>query len=83
MIDFTYEIDEAGAIKIYIAGNPIPSIFQPYWPDGTAFGKGEAKAWAEQFIISANDPTALMPGDTPSEPTKPRPIPEPEVIPEV
>jgi hypothetical protein len=83
--NFTYEIDEQGAVWLFDGINPEPFLHQPNWADGTAWSEGEAEAWAEQVILSLTDPTADIPGDNPSEPTKPRPAPqelEPEVLPE-
>lgn len=68
-----YELNEHGAALIFIDDLPKPSINQPTWPDGTAWADGEAEAWAEQYILSIEDETADLPGDSPSQPTKSRP----------
>jgi len=72
MPKLTYKVDNAGALEIYLEDAELPFLFQPTWPNGSAWKKGEAEAWAEQFILAANDPTADFAGDEPSQPTKPR-----------
>lgn len=76
-----YEIVD-GAVLIYEGDNETPFMFQPTFPDGSAWGEGQAEAWAKQVILSLTDPTADLPGDSPDAPTKPRPAPEqePEVV---
>jgi hypothetical protein len=73
-----YEIVD-GAVLIYEGDNEAPFMFQPTWPDGSAWAEGEAEAWAAQVILSLTDPTSELPGDSPDAPTKPRPEPEEEV----
>lgn len=75
-----YKITTDGALEIYFDDEEIPFLYQPHWPNGTKWGKGEAEAWGKQFILAANDPTADWAGDGPDQPTKPRPeiIVEPE-----
>jgi hypothetical protein len=70
-----YEIDAQGAALIFIDNLTAPSIMQPTWPDGSAWSDGEAETWAEQYILSIEDETAQLPGDSPSQPTKTRPEP--------
>lgn len=72
-----YEFDKDGNLIVWGTATDFPAMFQPTWPDGTAWKKGEAEAWAEQLILSWQDPTADLPGESPSQPTKPRPIVEP------
>lgn len=69
-----YELDTDGAVLIFMGESDIPFILQPSWPDQTAWGKGEAEAWATQFILAATDLTADLPGDNPAQPRKPRPV---------
>lgn len=82
---YRYEVDEQNAVRIWNTdapnGEDAPFIYQPDWPDTTPWGsREEAAAWAELFIESLTNPDAeLLPGDSPAEPTKPRPLPEPEV----
>jgi hypothetical protein len=78
MFEFIYQVAADNSVAIFDGVNPEPFVIQPTWPDGTAFGVGEAEAWAEQLIASITDATADFPGDNPSEPTKPRPEPEVE-----
>jgi hypothetical protein len=73
-----YSVDEDGIVWISLDADSIPFLKQPTWPDGTEWAKGEAEAWAKQFILAAEDPTALLPGDNPNEPTKARPEATPE-----
>tara|TARA_R110000803_G_scaffold81324_3_gene147267 strand:- start:481 stop:720 length:240 start_codon:yes stop_codon:yes gene_type:complete len=68
----TYEIDQDGTLWISIKGAEVPFLKQAAWPDGMAWGKGEADAWAKQFVIASGDPEQEVPGDNPLAPTKPR-----------
>jgi hypothetical protein len=72
-MDYEFKLDENGAVSIYDKGDTIPFCFQPNWPSGEAWGTGEAEAWARQLILSLSDDTEELAGDTPSQPTKPRP----------
>lgn len=84
-----YEIVD-GVVLIYEGENEVPFLRQPTYPDGSAWGEGQAEAWAEQVILSLTDPTADLAGDSPDAPTKPRPVleevveleVEPEALPE-
>ena len=66
-----YEIVD-GVLFVFDGINDQPFLKQPTWPDGTPWGKGEAKAWAEQLILSLTDPTADLAGPSPDMPTEPR-----------
>jgi len=83
LFNFTFEIDDNGAVLLYDGVNPEPFMFQPNWPDGTPWGSGEAEAWAAQVILSLTDPEAQDAGDNPESPTKPKYVEaEPEALPE-
>jgi len=82
MSDFYFEIADDKSVAIFDGVNPEPFVIQPTWPDGTAWGVGEAEAWAEQMILSVTDVTSDLPGDSPDAPTKVRPIPEEVIEPE-
>jgi hypothetical protein len=71
-----FEIDKNGAVSIFCetAGEPI--IYQPTWPNGVAWKKGEAETWAENYLLALVDPEADLAGDSPENPTKPRPTEE-------
>lgn len=77
---YRFEIDSNNAISVWDEENPnelgAPFLFQPSWPAGEKWaGIEEATAWAELFIESLiNQESALVPGDSPAEPAKPRPI---------
>lgn len=73
-MEYRYEIDADGSLWVYDSLNPEPFLFQPTWPHGASWGKGEAKKWAEQLILSMTDLTADLPGDSPDRPTNPRPV---------
>ena len=85
-MSYRYEIDEANAIRIWDEANPnelgAPSLYQPDWPNATPWAsRAEAEAWALLFIESLENPESeFVPGESPDEPRKPRPEPEPEVI---
>lgn len=83
MADFYFEIEESGAVVIFDGVNPEPFVRQPSWANGTEWSGDEASKWAEQVILSLTDPTADLAGDSPDEPTKPRPVPEEVLEPEV
>jgi hypothetical protein len=72
-----YELDENNGINIFEEGNEIPVIYQPHWPDGTPWADAaEARSWAEIKIAEITDPEAPLAGNSPSEPTFPRPTEE-------
>jgi hypothetical protein len=73
---YTFEIDENNAVKIFAEGQEAPVIFQPDWPNGTAWGSAEeATAWAELYIESFTNPEGeLLPGYSPEEPTREKPV---------
>lgn len=45
-----YEIDENNAIHGYVPSQELPCLFQPYYPNGQAWSREEATAWAEQWV---------------------------------
>ncbi len=56
------------------------SLIQPHFPDGSPWeNKAQAVAWAEAFLKALEDPEAPLPGDSPEEPLKPRPV-APETV---
>jgi len=72
-----YELDENNGINIFEEGNEIPVIYQPHWPDNTPWADAaEARSWAEIKIAEITDPEAPLAGNSPSEPTFPRPTEE-------
>lgn len=71
MDKFTYEIDADGAVLIFVNGNTIPSIYQPYWQDGVPFIAGEAEAWAKATIAYRTGATDVRPGVSSEMPTLP------------
>jgi hypothetical protein len=79
MNEFFYEVAADKSVAIFDGVNPEPFVIQPTWPDGSAWGDGEAEAWAEQMILSVTDVTADLPGDDPEHPTKVRPLPDEDV----
>jgi hypothetical protein len=82
MSEFFYSIAADKSVAIFDGVNSEPFVIQPTWPDGAAWGVGEAEAWAEQMILSLTDETSDLPGDSADAPTKVRPIPEEVVEPE-
>lgn len=76
MSKLTYEISDDNAVKIFNEGQEAPMIFQPTWPDGTAWADAEeASEWAETFIKSIEDPDyEFTIGDGPDQPKKPKPV---------
>jgi hypothetical protein len=88
MSSFYYEIEADGSIIIFDGVNPEPFVRQPTWANGTEWSNDEASKWAEQVILSIEDPTAAFAGNSPEEPTIERPIvveevpEEPEALPE-
>lgn len=88
MSRYRYEVDTNNAIRAWDDENPnendAPFFFQPDYPNGEAWESAEtATAWAELFINSLEDPlSALVPGDSPAEPSKARPEPaEDRIVP--
>jgi hypothetical protein len=88
MSNFYYEIEADGSVIIFDGVNPEPFVRQPTWANGTEWSGDEASKWAEQVILSIEDPTAAFAGNSPEEPTIERPIvveevpEEPEDLPE-
>jgi hypothetical protein len=88
MSNFYYEIEADGSVIIFDGVNPEPFIRQPTWANGTEWSGDEASKWAEQVILSIEDPTAAFAGNSPEEPTIQRPViveeaeVQPEVLPE-
>ena len=74
MSSYRKEIDADGALSIFEGASEVPFMFQPSWPDGTAWGEGEAQSWGDVLILSLTDPESLLPGNNPAEPTLPRPV---------
>jgi hypothetical protein len=71
---FRYEIDKNNAVWIFLNDSKVASVFQPDWADGTPWAnKTEAENWAKAWILSMTDETAPLPGNSPNEPTVPRP----------
>jgi len=60
-------------VKIWFGETDEPNILQDTWPNGTKWAdKKEAESWALAFIESLENPEALLAGDSPTEPLKPR-----------
>jgi len=80
MNNYRYEIDSENAVRLWDDANPNPEnepfFYQPDWPNGEPWAsKAEAKAWAQLFIESLENPESeFVPGESPDEPRKPRPI---------
>jgi len=80
MSRYRYEVDSENALRFWDDENPnendAPFFFQPDYPNGEPWGtKKAAEDWAKLFIASLEDPeSALVPGDSPAEPSKPRPV---------
>lgn len=69
-------------VLIWLGTTDEPNLIQPTWPDGTAWANDdEASKWAKAWVAAAENPNSeFLPGDNPSQPLKPRPLPEPEVL---
>ena len=68
MAKYRYTIDADG-VKIFEGDATTPFVLQPNWPDGQAWGEGEAQAWAEAKIAELTDDTADFAGHNPEQPT--------------
>jgi hypothetical protein len=77
-----YEIDENDgfAIRIWHENTDAPAIFQPTWPDGTAWASlEEAETWA-QLKMGEFDPNwTIAAGLSPAQPSMVRPTKEEEI----
>ena len=73
MAKYRYTIDADG-VKVYEDNNTFPFILQPNWPDGQAWGDGEAQAWAEAKVAELSSDTAPFAGHNPDRPTIARPV---------
>lgn len=70
---------ENGVVFIYDQDSDVPFLKQPTWPNGDAWKKGEAEAWATQMILALTDPTADLAGPSRDHHPEPRPVEEPPV----
>lgn len=79
-----YEITENLEVRAWATDameDAPPVLFQPHWPDGTAWAnRSEAETWVQQWILSNEDPTADLAGDSPDAPIRPRPSVEDQPI---
>lgn len=75
MFNFSFEIDEDGAAKVFDGVNELPFVYQPCWPNGQPWQDDQATKWAEQLILSLTDEAADLPGLSPDEPTVARATP--------
>jgi hypothetical protein len=59
-MNLTYAVDnDSFVVNIYSSDNPVPIIFQPNWPNGTAWGSYvDAENWAQLCILSITDTDA-------------------------
>lgn len=59
-MNLTYLIDSNNfAVKIYSDDRPEPIIYQPDWPNGTAWSSAaEAESWAQLCIQAITDENA-------------------------
>lgn len=78
MAKYRYTIDADG-VKLFEDKSTVPFLIQPTWPDGQAWGDGEADAWAQAKITELTDDTADLAGHNPDNPTIPRPVVEPTI----
>lgn len=78
-MDLYYEIDKNFTIKVWNLDetneNDAPFLLQPSWPNRTPWANSEeAKAWAELFVDSLENPDSeFIPGNSPEEPKVLRP----------
>jgi len=86
MTRYRFKIDAKNAIKIWDNDNPnendAPFMFQPDWPDLTAWSsKAEATDWAQVFIASLVDPESeFVAGNSPGTHPAIRPEPQEELL---
>jgi hypothetical protein len=77
-----YEIDENEnyAIRIWHDGENAPAIYQPTWPDGTAWtSHEEAEAWAQLKVREFDPNWTIAAGLSPSQPSTTRPTKEEQI----
>jgi hypothetical protein len=74
MQDAYFEIDADGAVLIFDGINELPFVKQPNWPSGQEWAAGEGEAWAQQLILSITDENADFAGNSPDQPTIPKPV---------
>lgn len=73
-----YEIETGtNAVRVFYPDADAPSLFQPDWPDTTAWADAaEAAAWAQLYIASVEDEDAPYAPTTRGEAGKAKPTPE-------
>jgi hypothetical protein len=56
---YTYTVNDANAIEVFVEGQEAPMLRQPHYPNQDVFDtKAEAEEWAQLFIASMEDEAA-------------------------
>ena len=56
---YTYTVNDANTIEVFVEGQEAPMLRQPHYPNQDTFGtKAEAEEWAQLFIASMEDEAA-------------------------
>jgi hypothetical protein len=68
----TYKFDEEAGLEIWQVGDAYPTLTQPTWPDGTAWGtKAEAVNWGKVWVAYWEDQSNPGPGIAPDKHPEP------------
>jgi len=75
-MNLTYTVDSITfAVNVYVQGNNTPVIYQPNWPNGTAWANyNDANNWAQLCILSITDSTAPYAPAGPGLSGEPKPV---------
>jgi hypothetical protein len=53
---YTYTIDDAHAVRVFVEGEKVPFWYQPDYPNGDKFDtKAEAETWAKMAVDSMDE----------------------------
>lgn len=73
-----YELEEGtNAVKVFYDDATVPSLYQPYFPNGDVWADAEeASAWADLYIASVTDEAAPYAPNARGEEGAPKPTAE-------
>lgn len=73
-----YELEEGtNAVKVFYDDATVPSLYQPFWPNGDAWSDAvEATTWADLYIASVTDESAPFAPNARGEEGAPKPTAE-------
>lgn len=56
---YTYTVNDANTIEVFVNGQEVPVLVQPHYPNGDPFDTvGEAEEWAQLYVSYMTDENA-------------------------